>query len=59
MSKFKLLHLVVLLAVSTPLLAQERLTHGRFKDITLYRPEGEVKHVVLFLSGDRRPKEVS
>jgi len=52
MSKFKLLHLVVLLAVSTPLLAQERLTHGRFKDITLYRPEGEVKHVVLFLSGD-------
>ena len=52
MSKSKLLHLVVLLAVSTPLLAQEHLSHGRFKDVTLYRPEGEVKHVVLFLSGD-------
>jgi type IV secretory pathway VirJ component len=52
MSKSKLLHLVVLLAVSTPLLAQEHLAHGRFKDVTLYRPEGEVKHVVLFLSGD-------
>ena len=51
MSRFKLL-LMALLAVSQPLLAQERLSHGRFKDVTLYRPQGEVKHVVLFLSGD-------
>jgi type IV secretory pathway VirJ component len=41
-----------LLAISAPLLAQEQLSHGRFKDVTLYRPQGEVKHVVLFLSGD-------
>ena len=33
----------LLLAVSTPLLAQEHLSHGRFKDVTLYRPAGEVK----------------
>ena len=51
MSRFKLL-LMALLAVSQPLVAQERLSHGRFKDVTLYRPQGEVKHVVLFLSGD-------
>jgi len=44
--------LMMMLAVSTPLLAQEHLSHGRFKDVTLYRPQGEVKHVVLFLSGD-------
>jgi len=44
--------LMVLLALSPPLLAQEHLSHGRFKDVTLYRPKGEVKHVVLFLSGD-------
>jgi type IV secretory pathway VirJ component len=44
--------LVTLLLVSPPLLAQELLSHGRFKDVTLYRPQGEVKHVVLFLSGD-------
>jgi type IV secretory pathway VirJ component len=43
---------VALLAISQPLLAQERVTHGRFRDVTLYRPQGEVKHVVLLLSGD-------
>ncbi len=43
---------VALLAVSAPLMAQEHLSHGRFKDVTLYRPQGEVKHFVLFLSGD-------
>jgi type IV secretory pathway VirJ component len=38
--------------VSSPLLAQEHLSHGRFKDVTLYRPAGEPKQFVLFLSGD-------
>jgi type IV secretory pathway VirJ component len=46
------LSLLLLLAAGAPCLAQERLSHGRFKDVTLYRPQGEVKHVVLFLSGD-------
>lgn len=35
-----------------PLHAQERISHGRFKDVTLYRPKGEAKQFVLFLSGD-------
>jgi len=45
---------MLLLAASLPAQtqAQEHLSHGRFKDVTLYRPQGEVKHVVLFLSGD-------
>ncbi len=51
MSLSKLL-VPAMLAVSSPLLAQEHLSHGRFKDVALYRPQGEVKHVVLFLSGD-------
>ncbi|HEX6395856.1 MAG TPA: AcvB/VirJ family lysyl-phosphatidylglycerol hydrolase, partial [Steroidobacteraceae bacterium] len=36
----------------TPLAAQEQLSHGRFKDVAIYRPAGEVKQFVLFLSGD-------
>ncbi len=43
---------VTFLGVAAPLAAQERLSHGRFKDISLYRPQGEVKSFVLFLSGD-------
>jgi type IV secretory pathway VirJ component len=34
-----------------PLAAQERLSHGRFVDVSIYRPAGEVRQVVLFLSG--------
>ncbi len=30
----------------------DTLSHGRFKTVQVYRPAGEVKHVVLFLSGD-------
>ena len=41
-----------LLAAATPGLAQEKLSHGRFKDVSIYRPPGEVKQFVLFLSGD-------
>ena len=32
--------------------AQEHVSHGRFADVTLYRPAAEVKSFVLFLSGD-------
>jgi type IV secretory pathway VirJ component len=32
--------------------AAETLSHGRFKDVTIYHPPGPVKQVVLFLSGD-------
>jgi type IV secretory pathway VirJ component len=32
--------------------ADETLSHGRFSTVTLYRPTGEVKSVVLFMSGD-------
>src|SRR4029077_1267816 len=35
-----------------PAHAEERLSHGRFADVTIYRPSGPVKSVVLFLSGD-------
>src|SRR5437868_2886035 len=35
-----------------PSQAQERISHGRFEDVTLYRPASEVKGFVLFLSGD-------
>jgi type IV secretory pathway VirJ component len=30
----------------------ETLSHGRFRNVQIYRPVGPVKHVVLFLSGD-------
>jgi len=36
----------------TPLAAQEKLSHGRFRDVAIYRPVGEVRQFVLFLSGD-------
>lgn len=32
--------------------APETLSHGRFKDILLHRPQGDVRSVVLLLSGD-------
>jgi type IV secretory pathway VirJ component len=41
-----------LLAVAGPASAAETLSHGRFKQVQIYRPTGPVKHVVLFLSGD-------
>lgn len=44
--------LLAVLAMSSPLHAQERISHGRFKDVTLYWPRGEVRQFVLFLSGD-------
>ena len=38
--------------LSAPLAAQEKISHGQFKDVTLYRPAGTVQQFVLFLSGD-------
>jgi len=32
--------------------AQEHVAHGRFADVALYRPAGEPRSFVLFLSGD-------
>lgn len=32
--------------------AAETLSHGRFRQVQIYRPVGPVKHVVLLLSGD-------
>ena len=31
---------------------QDSLSHGRFKDVAIYRPTGPVRQVVLLLSGD-------
>lgn len=33
--------------------AAETLSHGRFQDMTIYRPAGKIDHVVLFLSGEQ------
>ena len=44
--------LLLFALVSLPLAAQEKLSHGRFRDVSIYRPAGEVKQFVLFLSGD-------
>jgi len=43
--------LAIALAV-LPVHADETLSHGRFATVTIYRPAGDVKSVVLFLSGD-------
>ena len=32
--------------------AQEKLSHGRFKDVTILSPQGDAKQFVLLLSGD-------
>lgn len=49
--------LVLALACLWPCLARgtasvESLSHGRFSNVQIYRPAGEVRHVALFLSGD-------
>ncbi|MFX6880646.1 hypothetical protein ABTH38_19845, partial [Acinetobacter baumannii] len=30
----------------------ETLSHGRFKHVEIFRPQGEVKHFALLMSGD-------
>jgi type IV secretory pathway VirJ component len=49
---------LLLLAGVLPLHAQttaapERLSHGNFRDVALYRPQGPLRQVVLMLSGDK------
>ena len=41
-----------LLLAATHSRAEEHVSHGRFADVRLYRPEGLPSSVVLFLSGD-------
>jgi type IV secretory pathway VirJ component len=45
---------VAALVLAAPVHAQEpeRVSHGRFTDVALYKPAGEPKAFVLFLSGD-------
>ena len=38
-------------AALVPAAAQETVSHGRFKEVRLYRPKGEVKTVALLFSG--------
>ena len=47
-----LIGVLALALAALPAYAQEKLSHGRFEAVTLYRPAGPVKSVVLFLSGD-------
>jgi len=47
--------LIALLALACPgsrAGAAETLSHGRFQDVVIHRPHGEVRQVVLMLSGD-------
>ena len=51
----KIAHLacaLVCLITGSPSYAQEHISHGRFEDVALYKPTGEVKEFVLLLSGD-------
>ena len=43
---------MVLLAASSAAMAQEKLSHGLFEDIAIYRPTGAVNGAVLLLSDD-------
>jgi len=43
---------LALAVAGLPARAEDTLSHGRFAAVTLYRPAGPVKSVVLFLSGD-------
>ena len=53
MKRFGLVAALAGLLLSTPLLAQQNISHGRFKDVQLYTPKAETKSFVLFLSGER------
>lgn len=51
----RLLHLVRILLLSLSMGAAahaETLSHGRFKHVEIFRPQGEVKHFALLMSGD-------
>lgn len=42
---------LMLAAALVPAAAQETVSHGRFKNVQLFRPQGEVKTVALLFSG--------
>ena len=44
---------LLLLLWSTAQCGAETLSHGRFHDLAIYRPDSEVQRVVLFLSGEQ------
>lgn len=44
---------VLTLVMCGPSALAETLSHGRFEKLTLYRPQGEAKQLVLFFSGER------
>jgi type IV secretory pathway VirJ component len=48
----KTLAWILALLACAPVAAQEKISHGRFRDVAIYRPAGEVRQFVLFLSGD-------
>jgi type IV secretory pathway VirJ component len=52
MTLFRTLALVILTVLCGTATAADSLSHGRFKDVQIYRPSGPVKQFVLFLSGD-------
>lgn len=43
---------LALLCGSLAMAAQPKISHGRFQNVTLYAPRGEVRQFVLLLSGD-------
>ncbi len=47
-----LLTLCLFVMIGAPVHAQEQISHGRFKNVTLYRPQGEARQFVMLLSGD-------
>lgn len=51
-TRFAALFAVCALLIGGSLHAQELISHGRFKDVRLYRPSGDVQQFVLLLSGD-------
>ncbi|MHC9084838.1 virulence factor family protein [Luteimonas sp. RIT-PG2_3] len=55
---FALVLASTLLSVLMPAAAQERLSHGNFKDVSLYRAIGDTRQVVLLLSDAQGPDTV-
>ena len=44
---------LMLIVWFAPHVLAETLSHGRFDKLTMYRPQGEVRQTVLFVSGER------
>jgi type IV secretory pathway VirJ component len=52
MTLSRTLAFVILTALCGTATAADSLSHGRFKDVKVYHPTGQIKQFVLFLSGD-------